>query len=427
MSGFFQGNRARLAASVPPNGLIVLIAGEPEPARGDEFYPFAPKRNFYYTTHIDTPFAALTIFKPPVGEPRETLFIRDIDPERAKWTDDFIGLALATEISGVRDVRPLGGLSEHIARMIFTDGADTVWMDLENRSLSGDTDETRLARKIRRAFPAVRIADLYGAFASLRRVKHPYEVRMIRHAAAITAEGFDMVLRGLAPGETESEARARFLYACARRGAGLAFSVIAAAGENAVVLHYSRCSGHARAGDLLLLDAGASYAWYSSDVSRTYPVGGKFSKRQRELYELVLAGQAAVISAAKPGVPFARLNETLLEHYAREFPRVGLDASKSGIREVYYHNVSHAIGLETHDAGRGREGALEPGMVVTAEPGIYIESEGIGIRIEDDILITDTGAEVLTAAIPKDPDEIERIMKEFCGFRQNSPKEFCGF
>jgi Xaa-Pro aminopeptidase len=189
-----------------------------------------------------------------------------------------------------------------------------------------------------------------------------------------------------------------------------AFTTIAAAGKNAAVLHYSENSAKTADGDLILFDLGAQSSYYAADISRTFPVNGKFTDRQKQLYNIVLSGQKKVISAIKPGIPFASLNGILVDFYAKELKKIGLIEKKEDVARYYYHSVGHMLGLETHDIGRSREGVLQKGMVFTVEPGLYIAEEGIGIRIEDDVVVTEKGCDVLSKNIVKTVEEIEALM-----------------
>ena len=188
-----------------------------------------------------------------------------------------------------------------------------------------------------------------------------------------------------------------------------AFPSIVASGPNGTILHYVENDREVQDGELVLLDLGAQYGYYSADISRTFPANGKFSARQKELYEIVLKAQAAVIEAIKPGFPMKELNEITKKVLTEELMRIGLIKEDSELANYYYHGVSHYLGLDTHDVGV-YDGELQPGMVITVEPGLYVAQEQIGIRIEDDVLVTKDGAEVLSSAIPKQVADIEAIM-----------------
>lgn len=197
---------------------------------------------------------------------------------------------------------------------------------------------------------------------------------------------------------------------CSTAAREKAFQTIAAAGERGTILHYTKNNGKTKDGDLLLVDCGAQVDWYNGDISRTFPVNGKFTERQKLVYNIVLEGQQKVIDAIRPGQPFSRLNEILKEHYLEALKEIGLVKTMADVAKYYYHGVSHYLGAETHDIGRYTERVLQPGMVLTVEPGLYIEEWGIGIRIEDDALVTEDGCEIMTKDMIKTVEEIEAFM-----------------
>jgi Xaa-Pro aminopeptidase len=221
------------------------------------------------------------------------------------------------------------------------------------------------------------------------------------------------MMRHAKPGMMEYEFTAYFDFYL--RMAGVtehAFKTISASGKNAAVLHYTDNKDKTKDGDLILFDLGASWGYYAADISRTFPVNGKFSPRQKELYDIVLEAQRKVIGKIKHGLPFKELNEIVLEHYAKELKRIGLIKEKDEIAKYYYHRVSHHLGLDVHDPSRMKDELLKKGMVLTVEPGLYIAEEGIGIRIEDNVLVTENGCEVLSEDIPRTTDEIEELMRD---------------
>ncbi len=241
----------------------------------------------------------------------------------------------------------------------------------------------------------------------MRSRKTPDELDMMREACIIAQAGVNETLKIsnrscgiLGPG--------CFEYVVRRKGAKPSFNTIAASGDNTVCLHYTKNNSTMADGDMLLMDCGASLNWYCSDVTRTFPVNGKFTKRQLEFYNIVLKANKTVIAAAKPGMTIKELNDIVIDVYSEELKRVGLISEDSEIPNYYYHGVSHSLGMDTHDVF-DRNIPLEEGMVITVEPGIYIEKYGLGIRIEDDILITKKGCEVLTDIV-KEPDQIEEMM-----------------
>ena len=236
----------------------------------------------------------------------------------------------------------------------------------------------------------------------------------MRKAISITIEGVKELMKNSKEGIREYELEAYFDFVCKKNGVkDFAFKTIAAAGKNATILHYVTNDSKLKDGDLILFDLGAQYKYYNGDISRTFPINGKFTERQKEVYNSVLYVNQRIIEEMKPGVKFLELNSLAKSLIAKECIKLGLIENEKDVDKYYYHSIGHSLGLDTHDVElRNRDVILEAGMVYTVEPGIYIEEEGIGIRIEDDILITEDGNEVLTKDMIKTIDEIEEFMKK---------------
>ena len=412
MAKICVSNRKRLAKLMENGCALVLFAGRPVPKRGDEFYPFAPQRNFYYATGIDKPGLVFLMYKDLNGGVTERLYLERFDELEAKWNGAAIEEFAAQKLSDIYDFSYADKFEADLATLFVRLGIHTVYLDMENRSFSAPlTADLAFAARLREKFPNITQANAYPMFARLRMIKAKDEVRNIRRAISITRDGVYAMMRRARAGMMEYEIEAHFQYTLLKGGVREpAFPTIAASGANATVLHYVDNDCPTKDGDLILCDLGARFNWYSADITRTFPVNGVFSERQKELYNIVLDAQKKVIAAIKPGVAFSSLNDIVRAHYAKELKRIGLIAKKDEVSQYYFHGVSHMLGLETHDAGRGAEGSLKKGMVLTVEPGLYIEAEGIGIRIEDDVLVTDDGCEVLSADIVKTVEDIEALM-----------------
>ncbi|MDE6182597.1 MAG: Xaa-Pro dipeptidase, partial [Eubacteriales bacterium] len=261
-------------------------------------------------------------------------------------------------------------------------------------------------------YPYANIKNVYNIIGNFRLLKTETEIETMKKAINITKQGIESILKNAKPNMMEYEIEAYFDFELKRNGVKeKAFSTILASGKNATVLHYGDNNSKAKDGSLVLIDLGASYGYYSADISRTFPVNGKYTERQKELYNIVLEGQKKVIESIKPGLPIKRLNEILIEYYQVELKKIGLIKEDSEVSKYYYHNVGHALGLETHDITGTDYEILKEGMVITVEPGLYIAEEEIGIRIEDDILVTKTGYENLSKDIIKTVEEIEAFMQ----------------
>jgi Xaa-Pro aminopeptidase len=375
----FVTNRRRLQTTLKANDYAVLKASKGEIGSETDYVPFRQNRDFFWATGIDEPWAVLV-----VGKKTATLFIKDIKGIERQWNGDRISMGQAAELSGIADVRPLSQL----------------------RGFMKDQKGNK--------------ADHAVAMRHLRSVKTSIEIDLIKRAIEITAEGNEQLLSRLKPGIKEYELEAELSYVYTKRGAKHGFEPIIASGPATCTIHYMSNAGTCRDGDLVIADVGAEYANYSADVSRTYPVNGKFSERQRQIYEAVLRVQKQAIEWLKPGILLRdnekRVHEMIADELldSRVLTSEGIKKAESKAHAAFPyfpHGTSHFLGLDVHDAGVYAE-PLQPGTVITVEPGIYLPDEGIGVRIEDDVLITDTGAEVLSAAIPKDPDEIEALLAQ---------------
>ncbi len=408
---FFTQNRQRLAERMPQNSIAVLFAGKAPCKRGDEYYPFSPDRNFYYLTGIEREDMIFVLAKYG-AQTEEILFLPRDNGEMAKWVGANMTPEEAQEVSGISDLRPLDAFTEDFAALVFRQNLTTLCLDMEHRQWADtQTPALRFAAECRANYPAMQFLDLYPIFGDLRLIKTPFELERMRKAMEITRKGLEAMMLHARPNMYEYEMEAYFDFTLMQNGVRhKAFSTIAAAGERATILHYSKNDGIAKDGDLLLVDCGAQYEWYNGDITRTFPVNGKFTPRQRMVYEIVLEGQQKVIDAIRPGLPFSRLNEILKEHYLTALQEIGLAETMEDVTKYYYHGVSHYLGAETHDIGRYISRDLQPGMVLTVEPGLYIPQWEIGIRIEDDVLVTENGCEVMTKDMIKTVDEIEAFL-----------------
>ena len=408
---FFIDNRRKLAARLEEGSAAVLFAGKAPLKRGDEYYPFSPDRNFYYVTGVERENCVFLMAK-VAGGLQETLFIPRDNGILAKWVGANMTAEEAGEISGMTDIRPIDAFTDDFAQMVFRNNVTKIYLDLEHREWDDVlTPALRFAKELREKYPAMAVGDLYPIFGDLRLIKEPYELEKMRKAMDITRMGVEAMMANARPGMMEYEIEAHFDFTLMQHGAReKAFQTIAAAGERGTILHYTKNNGKTKDGDLLLVDCGAQVDWYNGDISRTFPVNGKFTERQKLVYNIVLEGQQKVIDAIRPGQPFSRLNEILKEHYLEALKEIGLVKTMADVAKYYYHGVSHYLGAETHDIGRYTERVLQPGMVLTVEPGLYIEEWGIGIRIEDDALVTEDGCEIMTKDMIKTVEEIEAFM-----------------
>lgn len=411
MKEAFIKNREKLLNRIEMFSAAVLFAGKAPFKRGDEKYPFSPDRNFYYATGIDREDCILFLAKTRTGV-EETLYIPRDNGVMAKWVGANMTAEEAREASGIEKIAWLDAFEGDFAAYIFKNGIKKLWMDMENREWDDALSPAlEFAAKVRRNAPQMVLGDLYQAFSEMRLIKEDWELERMRKAMDITRLGIESMMKTAKAGMKEYEVEAAYDYTLMKNGVReKAFQTIAAGGKRGTILHYVANNQPVADGELILIDAGAQWEWYNGDISRTFPINGKFTERQKLVYNIVLEGQQKVIDAIKPGVPFADLNELLKEHYYEALKKIGLVETKEDVAKYYYHSVSHYLGAETHDVGRYGDRILEPGMVLTVEPGLYIAEWEIGIRIEDDVLVTKEGNEVMTAAMIKTVEEIEAFM-----------------
>lgn len=408
---FFINNRRKLASQMEDNSILVMFAGRAPYKSGDEVYPFTPNRNFYYLTGIDRENIILMIMKRK-GNVSELLFIEENDPVLARWVGEKMSEEEAIEASGINRVDFTKNFYDTFSSLVTRYGYDILYLDLERQEWAIPTTEAQnFAGEVKNKYPYFIVKSVYNEISELRTVKTKEEIDNIRTAIGITKEGIEAMMKNSRAGMMEYEVEAYFDYVLTSKGVkDKAFKTIAASGVNGTILHYSENNSKCEDDSLILFDLGAQYKYYNADISRTFPVNGKFTERQKQVYNVVLKANEEVMKAVKPGVRSTELNEIAKRMLAEGCKELGLIKEDSELSKYYFHSVSHNLGLDTHDVG-DRDTILKPGMVFTDEPGLYIPEEGIGIRIEDDILVTEDGYENLSKDIIKTAEEIEEFMK----------------
>lgn len=408
---FVINNRNKVFKRMLNDSVLVLFNGHAPYKRGDEKYMFSPDRNFYYVTGIDCENQIVMFVKTEACE-TVTLYIERDNGYLSKWIGANLTPDEAFEESGIKNISYIDKFKDAISEAIFKNNLKHIYIDLEDRDWNAEESESlKFAFELRKKYPAIDMIDAYPFFADLRIIKEDYEIDLMRKAIKITTDGIAEMMKNAHADVYEYELEAYFDFILTKNGVrDKAFKTIAASGERGTILHYNNNNAVAKDGDLILIDAGAQVDWYNGDISRTFPVNGKFTPLQKQIYDIVLSGQQMVIDTIKPGIKFSRLNEVLKEHYLKELKKIGLAETMDDVSKYYYHGVSHYLGAETHDIGRYGDRKLEAGMVLTVEPGLYIEQYGIGIRIEDDALVTDNGCEILSDGFIKTTDEIEEFM-----------------
>ncbi|HFK1744963.1 aminopeptidase P family protein [Bacillus cereus] len=410
-STFFAQNRERLANTLPEGSITILFAGQAPHMSADAHYKFVSNRNFYYLTGIDEPNVIFMLKK--VGSSvEETLFIEKADPVMEKWVGKTVSNEEAEKISGIKKVIYLDSFEKTMSNILFTENAKHLYLDIERRDWNGtETKTLAFAKHVREKYPHVTIGNVYPNICELRVFKTEEEIEIIKEAIAITKDGIYNVLKHAKAGMMEYELEAQFDFTLKSSGIKYhAFNTILASGKNATVLHYEDNDAQIQNGDLVLLDLGAQKDYYNADISYTFPANGTFSSRQKQIYNIVLKALKETTEIIKPGLKFAALNEHTKKVLAEECKAIGLIQEDEELSKYYYHGVSHFLGLDTHDVGTYKDRVLEEGMVITIEPGLYIEGESIGIRIEDDILVTKDGYENLSKDIIREVEEIEEFM-----------------
>lgn len=410
--GFFTENRKELEERLNNDSVLLLFAGTAPYKSADELYQFIPNRNFYYLTGIDQSKIILLMSKID-GKISEKLFIERPDPIMEKWVGATITSEEAIELSGIDNIEYLDNFEGAIGSILSRNRIEKIYLDLERQEINTSmTEAQNFAKIINEKYPYIQIKNIYYDIAELRMIKSDEEIELIKKAIEVTNEGIMNMLDNIKPGMMEYEIEAYFDFTLKKNGiTNRAFETIAARGKNATILHYSQNNCKAEEGDLILFDLGAQYRYYNADISRTFPINGKFTERQKQIYNIVLKAQKAVEEAARPGLPYKELNEIAKKVLAEGCKELGLINEDKEISKYYFHGVSHYLGADTHDVGIYNID-LKPGMVITNEPGLYIEEEEIGIRIEDDLLITENGCENLSKNIIKTVEEIEAAMNK---------------
>ncbi len=400
----FFNKRQKLFNLMNDNSMFILEA----PKEGEDKYN--PNRNFLYFTGIKESQDKLVLIKKD-GKKFETLFIKPYDPIEEKWVGRGLNQEEAEAISGIRDIRYIDSFDSFVGSNLNI--VNNLYMDFDRTDSSLYLSETeQKVNAIKQKYPYVNLLQGRTLIQHLRTIKSSAEIEEIKKAIHITRLGIEELMKNSKDGLYEYQLESYFDQTIKYNGAnGYAFDTIAASGKNSCCLHYSANQDIMHNGDLILFDLGSTYNYYCSDISRTFPVNGKFTPRQRQIYEIVLNGQKLMFKNMKPGITQRELNQILVKYFQVELKKIGLIKDDSEVSKYYYHGVSHHMGLDCHDLADYTP--LEAGAVISNEPGLYIPEENIGIRIEDDVLITEDGCINLSNEILKEPDEIEAFMAKY--------------
>ena len=388
-------------------GAIVLFSGYEIQRSADEAYPFSVNRNFYYLTGINQKESYCVLTKE-----EENLYILDNDEKLARWIGYNLFVDEAKEISSFENVSTYSNNIDDVLKSV-AENNDIVYLDLENTSYLGGVNQGERIKNILLSFNNnLVIKDIYQEIINLRAVKDSEEIEMLKHSIHITNLALNDLLKNLKYMNNEKECQSLFEQKIANYGhAETSFATIAASGKNATILHYSNNNQKLNSDDMILFDLGARVNFYNADISRTYPLNGKYEGLKKQIYELVLSCNKKIIEMVKPGLSISDLQEETKNILSRGLMDLGLINNKEELDRYYFHNVSHHLGLDTHDP-MSRNKPLIAGNVITVEPGLYISEYNIGVRIEDDVLVTEDGHINLSQEIIKEISAIESLIKE---------------
>ena len=421
-SQLFVKNRRKFAEKMKPGAIAVFNSNDIYPISADSTMPFQQHRDIFYLSGVDQEESILVLFPSAAKEKhKEVLFVRETNEHIAIWEGEKLTKERATEVSGIESVYWLTDFDKVFFDLMTE--ADTIYFNTNEhyrQAVETQTREDRFIEKCKRDFPAHQVAKSNPILQELRGIKETEEIEQIQKACDITEKGFRRILSYLKPGVMEYELEAEYLHEFIRnRSKGFAYTPIIASGNNANVLHYIENNQECRDGDLLLMDVGAEYANYSSDMTRTIPVNGRFTERQRQVYEAVLRVKNEATKMLVPGTMWDEYHVEVGKLMTSELLGLGLldkadvqkeDKNWPAYKKYFMHGTSHHIGLDTHDYGALKT-PMKANMVFTVEPGIYIPEEKMGIRLEDDVVIRDSGEPFnLMRNIPIEVEEIETIM-----------------
>jgi Xaa-Pro aminopeptidase len=404
----YQQNRASLIEKTQSDGLVIIFGSSAPHKNAQGYYGKSLDMNFYYLTGIRASSSIIAMWQEN-GSYRERLFIDEPILDEEKWSGVRMTIPQAVLKSGVEDVVYLASFDAFLLDSLSSRGRARIYLDIpawheEDVPAPIDTFISKLGK----SHPGVSVENISSVLAQMRTVKRPEEIDCIRKAIVNAKAGIEAMMSGVRPDMYEYQLQALCHYLLHDRGEMKAAPMVAAGG-NAVILHYPDCAARITADDLVLVDFCPRYDYYASDISRAFPSTGRFSPRQKELYQIALDANKSMIDVVKPGMSFAKMNELCRQFLGEGMRAVGLIDTQSEVERYYYHNVSHYLGLGIHDVG-DTDAPLPENAVLTIDAGVYVAEEGIGLRVEDDVLITAEGAENLSTSIIKEVDDIEAFM-----------------
>ena len=409
---FYVENRQKTAAHMTGNEAMLFFSGEGVRKTADENFPFFTNRNFLYLTGVKQEQSALLLQKK--GDlVSECLFVTKPDLEREVWTGRRFTDAEINEISGVNEIEDIDTLNRRVNELLSFQNITTLWLCFDALASERSFDiEREFAKQIQGRYPHIVVKNSYPLLAAMRKIKAPGEIDAIRKAMKITDAGIRRLMRVAKPGMMEYELEAEFNSELAAHGQRrTAFPSIIAGGERIFYLHYTTPMSAVADGELILSDVGAAYDEYCTDISRVFPSNGRFSERQAQIYQVAYAANRAIMEQVRPGIAFQTLNPICRKASFDGLKALGLLNDIADIGKYVWHGAVHHVGLDTHDVG-GYEQPITENMIFTVDAGIYVREWGIGLRIEDNVLVTADGCENLSAEIPSTIEEIENLMAD---------------
>lgn len=418
----FRKNRKKLADKMAPKSLAIFNSNDIMPTNADGTMDFRQNNDIFYLSGVDQEESILVLF-PDAPNPkfREVLFLKETNEEIAIWEGEKLDKKKAIESTGIQSIVWVQDFEKTLKSFVFE--AETICLNDNEHLRQGNEVETRddrFRKWCKETYPNHNYGRIAPIMDYLRSIKEPEEIALMQTACNITAKAVDRALKFIKPGVMEYEIEAELMHEFLRnRSKGFAYTPIIASGFNACVLHYIENNQECKDGDVILMDIGAEYGNYASDLTRSIPVSGKFTDRQRDVYNAVLSVMRDCMNLLKPGVLLAEYHKQVGNLMTVQLLKLGLISQSEvdnenpdwpAYKKYFMHGTSHYIGLDVHDVGSWYK-PIEAGMVFTVEPGIYIREENLGIRLENDILITENGFTDLMAHIPLEADEIEAAMK----------------
>lgn len=410
---FYCDNRQRFYRQMKENSLLVMFSGTEVRKTNDEFYPFYTDRNFLYLTGLDSKELALIAKKDKEGCIQEKIFILPPNLLEERWTGARIKPEQAQELSGIENIGYAGEFQEEFHRLASTGNYGHLYLDLYRVSPADRNQPAHLLlKRVAENYTYLKIENANTILRRLRTIKQPCEIEAMKKAERITCEGITAMMKASKPGMFEYQYKAVFDYVLGQYGPqGPAFPSIISAGKNNFCIHYYAYKGQAMDGDMVLNDVGAWYDYLMNDVSRGWPCNGKFSERQRLLYECALNTSNHMFDIIKPGMPMKEVDATARRYNAGLLVDAGVLDSPENIGTYMWHGGAHHVGFDVHDVVETPE-VIAPGMVFCVDIGIYHEEWGVGFRLEDNCLVTEAGCENLSAITPRTIEEIEDTMQK---------------